>query len=71
MNEAELDYVPVESQKFSDALNDVWHVELATFGCDAQTRQAMMNGFMYLVRDMAFQSQRRRDSQYLNNMLGN
>lgn len=71
MNEAELAYVPVESQKFNDALNDVWHVELAAFGCDAQTRQAMMNEFMYLVRDMAFQSQWRRDSQYFNNMLGN
>ena len=54
---SELDFVSTESQKFNDALNDVWHVELAAFGCDSDTRQAMMNEFMCLVRGMAFQSQ--------------
>ena len=71
VNEAELAYVSVESQKFNDALNDVWHVELAAFGCDAGTRQVMMNEFMCLVRGMAFQSQWRRDPAYFNNMLEN
>ncbi len=65
----ELDSVSKESKKFNDALNDVWHVELAEFGCDAQTRQAMMNEFMCLVRGMAFQSQWRKDPEYFHNML--
>ena len=66
---SELDYVSLESQKFNDALNDVWHVELAAFGCDSMTRQAMMNEFMCLVRGMAFQSQWRKDKKYFLNML--
>jgi len=71
VNDAELAYVSLESQKFNDALNDVWHVELAAFGCDADIRQAMMNEFMCLVRGMAFQSQWRRDPEYFDNMLEN
>lgn len=71
VNEAELAYVSVESKKFNDALNDVWHVELAAFGCEADVRQSMMNEFMCLVRGMAFQSQWRRDPEYFNNMLEN
>jgi AcrR family transcriptional regulator len=67
----ELAYVSDESQKFNDALNDVWHVELAAFGCDTETRQAMMNEFMCLVRGMAFQSQWRDDPDYFQNMLRN
>lgn len=65
----ELVYVSRESQKFNDALNDVWHVELAAFGCDSQTRQAMMNEFMCLVRGMAFQSQWRKEPEYFHKML--
>ncbi|MEP2783575.1 MAG: TetR/AcrR family transcriptional regulator [Pseudoruegeria sp.] len=71
VNKAELAYVTDESQRFNEALNDVWHVELAAFGCDADTRQTMMNEFMCLVRGMAFQSQWRRDPEYFNNMLAN
>ena len=67
----ELAYVSGESWKFNEALNDVWHVELATFGCDTETRQAMMNEFMCLVRGMAFQSQWRDDPDYFQNMLQN
>ena len=65
----ELSYVSDESQKFNDALNDVWHIELAAFGCDPETRQAMMNEFMCLVRGMAFQSQWRREPEYFHKML--
>ncbi|MTJ04543.1 MAG: TetR/AcrR family transcriptional regulator [Sediminimonas qiaohouensis] len=65
----ELSYVSAESQKFNDALNDVWNVELEAFGCDVETRQLMMNEFMCLVRGMAFQSQWRKDPEYFQNML--
>ncbi|MCF6432975.1 TetR/AcrR family transcriptional regulator [Leisingera sp. MMG026] len=71
VNETELAYVAAESQKFNEALNDVWHVELAAFGCSADIRQAMMNEFMCLVRGMAFQSQWRDDPAYFQNMLQN
>ena len=67
----ELSYVSAESRKFNDALNDVWNVELEAFGCDAETRQLMMNEFMCLVRGMAFQSQWRNDPNYFQNMLQN
>lgn len=67
----ELTFVSAESRKFNEALNDVWHVELAHFGCDTATRTAMMNEFMCLVRGMAFQSQWRRDPAYFQNMLEN
>jgi AcrR family transcriptional regulator len=69
VNTDELKYVSEESQKFNDALNDVWHIELAAFGCDAHTRQAMMNEFMCLVRGMAFQSQWRKEPEYFEKML--
>ncbi|WP_281930226.1 TetR/AcrR family transcriptional regulator [Roseibium album] len=71
VNPEELKYVSAESRKFNDALNDVWHVELSAFGCDANTRQAMMNEFMCLVRGMSFQSQWRDDPEYFQNMLQN
>ena len=67
----ELSYVSAESRKFNDALNDVWNVELEAFGCNAETRQLMMNEFMCLVRGMAFQSQWRNDPNYFQNMLQN
>ena len=67
----ELTYVSNESRKFNEALNDVWNVELEAFGCDAETRQAMMNEFMCLVRGMSFQSQWRDDPEYFQNMLQN
>lgn len=69
VNTDELEYVSEESQKFNDALNDVWHIELAAFGSDAETRQAMMNEFMCLVRGMAFQSQWRNEPEYFKKML--
>ncbi|MDW3181360.1 TetR/AcrR family transcriptional regulator [Roseobacter sp.] len=69
VNTEELNYVSVESQKFNDALNDVWHIELAAFGCDPELRQAMMNEFMCLVRGMAFQSQWRKEPEYFHKML--
>ncbi len=65
----ELRYVSEESQRFNDALNDVWHVELAAFGCDSGTRQDLINEFMCLIRGMAFQSQWRKDSKYFQKML--
>ncbi len=68
---AELAYVSTESRKFNEALNDVWHVELEAFGCDVDTRQALMNEFMCLVRGMAFQSQWRDDPSYFQEMLQN
>ncbi len=64
-------YVSVESLKLNEALNDVWHVKLAAFGCNAQTRQAMINEFICLVRGMAFQSQWHKDPEYHNDMLEN
>lgn len=67
----ELSFVQTESHKFNEALNDVWHVELAHFSCEAATRTAMMNEFMCLVRGMAFQSQWRDDPAYFQNMLEN
>lgn len=67
----ELAYVSTESRKFNEALNDVWHVELEAFGCDVDTRQALMNEFMCLVRGMAFQSQWRDDPNYFQEMLQN
>ncbi|XYK79836.1 MAG: hypothetical protein ROO70_19020 [Labrenzia sp.] len=67
----ELLYVSTESRKFNEALNDVWNVEPAAFGRDAETRQAMMNAFLCLVRVMAFQSLWRDDSEYFQKMLQN
>lgn len=67
----ELAYVSDQSQKFNDALNEVWNIELEAFGCEGEARQAMTKEFICLVRGMAFQSRWRDDPEYFQNMLQN